>query len=86
MDFNTSIKEILEDLESTICHDVEDLVYRMGLKDDEFMDVFDIKHNPSEITGYTLPVGIYEITDINKTLEYLLPDFVKKVIRLMILG
>ena len=41
------------------------------------MDVLDIKYFPSERTGYTLPPGIYEVSDINTTLKYLLPDSVK---------
>ena len=41
----------------------------MGLTCDEIMDVLDIKHCPSQRIGYTLPPGIYEITDINKTPE-----------------
>ena len=41
------------------------------------MDVLDIKFSPSERTGYTLPPGIYEVSDINRTLKYLLPDMVK---------
>ena len=44
------------------------------------MDILDIKYLQSERTSYTLPVGIYELSDINKTLEYLLPDIVKEII------
>ena len=49
----------------------------MEITYDEIMDVIDIKYFPSKRTGYTLPPGIYEIGDINKTLDFLLPDFVK---------
>ena len=41
------------------------------------MDILDIKYFQSERTGDTLEPGIYEINDINKTLESLLPDIVK---------
>ena len=41
------------------------------------MDISDRKIFPSERTGYTLPPGVYGINDINKTLAYFLPDFVK---------
>ena len=41
------------------------------------MDVLDIKTFRSQRTGCTLPHGIYKIGDINKTLHYFLPDFVK---------
>ena len=53
------------------------MVNRMQLMYNEIMDVLDIKYFPSKRTGYTLPPGIYEISDINKTLQYLLPDIVK---------
>ena len=43
----------------------------------EIMDVLDKKYFPSEGTGYTLSPGTYEVSDINKTLKYLLPNFVK---------
>ena len=76
-DFDTSKNKILEELKRANYHDLEGLVYRMELSYDEILDVSDIKHFPSERTGYTLPPGIYEITDINRTLENLLPDFVK---------
>ena len=41
------------------------------------MDILDKKSFPSERTGNSLPSGIYEVGDINKTLAYLLPNFVK---------
>ena len=44
---------------------------------DEIIDNVDLKHIPTKRTGYSLNPGIYEITDINKTLEYILPDNVK---------
>ena len=45
------------------------MVKRMQLTCSEIMDVLDKKHFPSKRTGYTLPTGIYEISDINKTLS-----------------
>ena len=44
---------------------------------DEIIDILDLKYIPTKRTGYSLNPGIYEITDINKTLEYILPDNVK---------
>ena len=41
------------------------------------MDDIDVKYFPSERTGYTLTPGIYEKSDFNKRLEYLIPNFVK---------
>ena len=49
----------------------------MELSCDEIMDVLDKKHFFSGRTGYTLPHGIYEVSNINRTLEYFLPDIVK---------
>ena len=49
----------------------------MELTYDDFIVILDIKYFPSETLGYTLPPGIYETSDINTTLGYLLPDFVK---------
>ena len=75
--FGTSKNEKLEELKSANYHDLEDLVNRMELSYDEIMDVLDIKNFPSERIGDTLPHGIHEICDIDGTLEYILPDFVK---------
>ena len=41
------------------------------------MDILDKKIFASERTSYTLPQGIYELSDINKTVEPLLPDIVE---------
>ena len=53
------------------------MVKRMQLTYDEIMDILDIKIFPSDITGYTLPSGIESLSDINKTLDYKLPDILK---------
>ena len=50
----------------------------MQLTYDEIVDLIDKKCFPSERKGYTLPVGMYEISDINDRIQYLLPDIVKK--------
>ena len=49
----------------------------MQLTYNEVLNVLDIKYFPSKRTGYTLPPGIFEISDIKKTLEYFSPDIVK---------
>ena len=49
----------------------------MELTYDEIMDRLDKKHFPLDWFSYNLPVGTYEVRDINKTLAYLIPDFVK---------
>ena len=71
------MNDILEELKSANYHDLEDLVYRMQLTFGEDIDIIDIKYFPSQRTGYTLPHGLYAVTDNNKTLAFLLPDIVK---------
>ena len=41
------------------------------------MDVLDIKYFPSERRACDLPPGIHGISDINRTLDCFLPDFVE---------
>ena len=53
------------------------MVYRMQLSFDEIMDVLDIKCFPPKRTRCTLPVGMYEVSDINLMLKSLLPNIVK---------
>ena len=57
--------------------DPELMVYRMELFYDEIVDILDVKYKAGSINGYTLPPGIFEITDINSMLKSLLPDDVK---------
>ena len=64
-------------MEKKTYHDLEDMVNRMQLTFNEVFDVLDMKNFTSERTGWTLPPGIYEISDINRTLQVLLPDIVK---------
>ena len=40
----------------------------------EIVDVLDLKYIPTKRTGYSLNPGIYEIVDLNNTLNYILPD------------
>ena len=37
------------------------------------MDILDIKRFPSKRTGYTLRPAIYEVGDINNTLDFYYP-------------
>ena len=41
------------------------------------MDALDLKYSPWERTGYTLPLGRFEISYIKKISETLLPEIVK---------
>ena len=48
----------LEELESAIYHNLEDLLFGMELTYDGIMDVLDRNFLPAERTGYTIPPGI----------------------------
>ena len=66
--------EILEDLKNAKYNDLEDLVYRFRLTYDEIIDVLDLKYIPKKRTGYSLNLGIYEVDDLNNTLNHILPN------------
>ena len=53
------------------------MVYRMQLSYNEIVGVLDLKHIPTKRTGYSFNLGVYEVSDINTTLKYILPDNVK---------
>ena len=59
-------------------NNLEDLVQRMKLTHDEIIDILDFKYVSTKGKGYSLNPGIYEIVDLNNTLNYILPDNVKK--------
>ena len=69
--------EIVEELSNVKHNDLEDLVYRMHLIYDEIIDVLHLKYISTKRIGYSLNPGIYEVVDLNSTLEYILPDNVK---------
>ena len=76
-DFDTQKNEILEELRNVKYNDLEDLVYRMQLTYDENIDISDLKDIPTKRIGYSLKPNIYQISDTNKTLNYISPDNVK---------
>ena len=49
----------------------------MGLTYGEIADILNIKNNAGSTGGYTIPVGMSEISDIKLILQSLLPDEVK---------
>ena len=49
------------------------------------MDILDLKNIPTTTLGYTLPPGLYGVTDIKRMFKSLLPDEEKKIIPLMML-
>ena len=56
------------------------MIYRLQLTYDEIIDILDDKYNAGSTIGYTLPPGVYEISDINLMLKSLLPGKVKVII------
>ena len=76
-DFDNQKYEILQELKNAKYNDLEDLVYRMRLSYDEIMDILDLKYIPTKRRGYSLNPGIYEVIDINNTLNHILPNNVK---------
>ena len=49
----------------------------MQLTYDEIIDVLYLKYISTKRIGYSLDPGIYEIVDLNNTLNHILPDNVK---------
>ena len=76
-DLDTRKNELIEDLKNLEYNDLEDMVFRMGLTYSEIENILDMKYIPTLVSEYTLPLGIYEISDINSMLKSLLPDEVK---------
>ena len=73
-DFDNQKYEILQELKNAKYNDLEDLVYRMRLSYDDIMGILDLKYIPTKRTGYSLNPGIYEVVDLNNTLNHILPD------------
>ena len=53
------------------------MVYRMELTYDELVDILNVNFIAGSANGYTLTLGIYEISDINLMIKSLLLDEVK---------
>ena len=73
-----------EELKIVRFNDLEDMVFRMLLTNNEIENILDMKHIDAKSTGYTFPPGIYEVYDINLMLKSLLQDDVEKTSQLMI--
>ena len=76
-DFDTQKNEILEELKKAKYNDLRDLIYRMQLTYNEIIDILDLEYIPAKRKGYTVDPNIYEMSDLNNTLKYILPDNVK---------
>ena len=73
-DFETQKIGKLEELKNVKYNDLEDLAYRFQLTYDDVIDILDLKNISTKRTGYSLNASIYELTDINKTLEHISAD------------
>ena len=67
-EFDSSEKEVLEELKIAKYNDLEDMVHWMPLTYEAIIFILDIKYFPSKRTSYTLLVRINKIGDINKVL------------------
>ena len=76
-DFDSQKYEIIEELKNAKYNDLEDLVYRMRLSYDELMDILDLKYISTKRIGFSIEPNIYNIVDLNNTLENILPNNVK---------
>ena len=54
----------------------------MRLSYNEIMVILDLKYIATKRTGYSLNPGIYEVIDLNNTLNYILPDNVKLSVKI----
>ena len=76
-DFDTQRNEILTELKNFKYNDLEDLVYRMQLTYNEFIDILDLKYISTKRIGYSIEPNINNVVDLNKTLKNILPNNVK---------
>ena len=76
-DHDTQKNEIIEDLKNVEYNHPENLIFRMALRYSEVGKILDTKYISTSSIGFTLPPGIYEISDIDLTLTPSLPKVVK---------
>ena len=76
-DLDNQKNEILEELRNVKYNDLRDLIYRMQLTYNEFIDILDLEYIPTKRIGCSLKPNIYQISDINNTPKNILPDNVK---------
>ena len=75
--FDIFKSELLAELKRVSYKDLENMFYRMPLFYDENVDILDVKYSAGSTNGYTIPTGIFEISDINLMVKSLLPHKVK---------
>ena len=77
-DLDTFKNSIIKELKKVNFRDLEDIVYSLQLTYDAIIDFLDVKYITGSTKGYTLPPGIFEISDNIMMLKSLLPDEAKK--------
>ena len=70
--------ETLSELKRVKYRDLDDLVKRLQLTFDGIIIILDVKYIAGSTKGYSLPPGIYKMSDINSMLKSLLPGKFKK--------
>ena len=68
---------IIKDLKRVNYIDPDDMVYRLQLTYNEIMDILDVRYFSGSTIGYTIPPGVYEISDFNLMLKSLISGEVK---------
>ena len=58
-------------------NDLEGMVFRMELTYNDTEKIFVMEFIDTTTIGYTVPPGVYQISDINSMLKFLLPNVVK---------
>ena len=66
-----------EELKNVDYSDFKNIVFSFELTYSEILNILDMKYIDASSTGYTLPPGIHELTDIDLVLKSLPPDNVK---------
>ena len=76
-DLDNQKNEIHEELKNVKYKDLKDMIYRLQLTFNEIIDILDLEYIHTKRTGYSFNPGVYEVVDLNNTLNYILPDNVK---------
>ena len=69
--------KILAGLKKVKYGDLEDMVYRMELTYNEIVDISDVKYVVGSNRGYSLQAGVFETSDFDLMINFLLPNKVK---------
>ena len=73
-DLDTLKNQTIEELGSIKYNDLDLMVYRMELTQNQIQDIVDRKDIAAKTITYTLLPGNYEVRDLNLILDFLLPS------------